>query len=185
MNYTDVINTLKKATLFDLYRLSVAIRHEMENPARIQQVRQSFKIGDHITYFDELSNSLQSASVIQKNPKYAVVQNSQDQKIWRIPYYLLNLAHMKVDINAYHREPLTKNHLKVGDCVGFNKDGEEIVGIIIRLNYKTVTLMTKDHHRWRVSYPVLFRVIDADIIKAFDPKQLAQWIAEEKDSARE
>lgn len=180
MNYTDTLNALKNASLFDLYRLSVAIRHEMENPDRIQKIRQSFKDGDPISYFDESSNSLQSAIVIQKNPKYVVVKNRSDQKHWKIPYYLLNLAHVNVEIHATPQEKLVKNHLKIGDCVGFDKEDEQVVGIVIRLNHKTITLITRDHRRWRVSYQLLFKVIGADIVNKFDSKQLEKWVEEEK-----
>ena len=39
MNYTDIMNTLKTASLFDLFRLGIAISHEVENPDRIKAVR--------------------------------------------------------------------------------------------------------------------------------------------------
>lgn len=179
MNYSDVLEALQSASLFDLYRLSVAIRHEMENSERIKQLRQSFKEGDVVSYFDDTTNSLQSATVIQKNLKYVEVKNTKDQKHWRIPYYLLNLAHVNTDIHAKHQEKLSQNMLKVGECVGFSKDGEQVVGIVIRLNHKTVTLITPNQHRWRVAYSLLFKVIDAEVANMFDPKQLAQWIEAE------
>jgi hypothetical protein len=180
MNYTEVINSIKNASLFDLYRLGVAIRHEMENSYRIQQLRQSFKEGDTVSYFDEVSNSLQPAIIIQKNQKYVSVKNISDHKHWRIPYYLLNLANVNIDIRPNQQESLSKNNLKTGDCVGFNKDGEQIAGIVIRLNYKTVTLMTKDHRQWRVSYRLLFKVIDADIVSTFDLKQIGGWVKKQE-----
>lgn len=180
MNYTEVIGAIKNASLFDLYRLNVAIRNEMENPYRVQQLKQSFKEGDTISYFDEESNSLKSAIVIQKNLKYVSVKNMDDQMYWKIPYYLLNIANVNVDIHSNQQETLSKNNLKIGDCVGFNKDGEQIAGIVIRLNYKTVTLITKDHRRWRVSYQLLFKIIDADVVSTFDLKQLGGWVKEEE-----
>jgi hypothetical protein len=176
MNYTDVLNALKNASLFDLYRLSVAIDHEMENPERIHQVRQSFKEDDSISYFDRNTNSLIEAIVLQKNPKNVLVKNVKDQKIWSIQYCMLNIARTNVDI---HSDKLSKNNLKIGDCVGFNHDGREIAGIVIRLNHKTVSLITKDRRRWRVSYKLLYKVIDADIVNMFDTKQIAQWAKEE------
>lgn len=179
MDYSKTLHDLTEASLFDLYRLSVAIRNELENPIRLQLLRRAFKEGDTISYFSETRNALQSAVVLQKNPKYVVVRNSNDQKIWKIPYYLLNLAHVTVDIHAHPQEKLSKNHLKIGDCVGFDKDGEQIVGVVIRLNQKTASLATMDHRRWRVSYSLLFRVFDVDIVNAFDLKQVADWIAEE------
>ena len=69
MNYSELVHTLKKASLFDLCRLSIAICNEMENPDRIQQLRQSFKEDDNVSYFDESCNSFKPATVIQKNTK--------------------------------------------------------------------------------------------------------------------
>jgi hypothetical protein len=59
------------------------------------------------------------------------------------------------------------------DIVGFNKDGAQIIGIIVRLNHKTVTIITRENHRWRVSYNYLFKVIDADVINQFEPKRIS------------
>lgn len=181
MNYTEIVNSIKNATLFDLYRLSVAIRHEMENSDRIEQLRKVFKEGDIVSYFDAKNNKLEQAKVLQKNQKYVVVENINDHQRWNVQYCLLNLGQVDIDIHN-HTAKLSKNTLKTGDFVGFNKDGVTIVGVIIRLNYKTVSLVTPDKHRWRVAYPYLFRIIDADIINQFDPKQIAFWIQEEKKS---
>ena len=35
MNYTDLLTELNKASLFDLFRLNVAIDRELENPHRL------------------------------------------------------------------------------------------------------------------------------------------------------
>ena len=52
-------------------------------------------------------------------------------------------------------ETLSANTLKVGDPVSFHKNGEIITGIIKRINYKTVSIDTKNHGKWRVSYPLI------------------------------
>lgn len=176
MNFTEIINALKNATLFDLYRLSIAIGHEMESPERIYHVRQSFKEGDKISYFNRNSNSLVEGIVLQKNPKNVLIKNVEDQKIWNLPYCMLNVARVSVDIRS---DKLSRHTLKVGDCVGFNRDGTEIAGIVIRLNQKTASLITKGHHRWRVPYRLLHKVIDADVVNMFDAHQIALWAKEE------
>jgi hypothetical protein len=80
-----------------------------------------------------------------------------------IPYCMLNIESKETDISERHGQgALTANTLKVGDNVEFQKDGESIVGRITRLNYKTVTLVTKTHGRWRVAYSQLSRVYDID-----------------------
>lgn len=166
MNFTETINLLKKATLYDLYRLQVAIQNEMENPARINALRQCFAVGDHISYFNGKTNSLSQAIVQQKKLKYVVVRDLNDNKIWNIPYFMLNLDQKESDIQPRAREKLSKNHLKVGDFVGFDHDGKQYIGVIGKLNYKTATLTTQDRKQYRVSYGMLFKVIEGDISKS-------------------
>jgi len=165
MNYTEIINALQAASLFDLFRLSVAIRHEMENPKKIKEIRNAFKEGDTISYFDGVTNALRSGVVIQKNIKYVSIINTEDKCHWKITYPIINLGNVKTDIHASHPAKLSKNNLKVGDCVGFNHDGEQITGIVTRLNYKTISLITVDQRRWRASYSCLYKIIDADLAK--------------------
>jgi len=166
MNYTDVMNALKTASLFDLFRLGIAISHELENPDRIKAARLAFKVGDTVSFFDEKENGLRSGVVIEKNIKYVCLRDEKDPyRIWKVPYCFLNLGNVNTDIHCQHREKLSKNHLKIGDCVGFNKDGRQISGVVTRLNYKTVSLITADGHRWRAGYGCLYKIIDADLAK--------------------
>ena len=167
MNYTDVMNALKAATLFDLFRLGIAISHELQNPDKIKAARQAFKVGDKLTYFDETTNGLRSGVVLEKNIKYVSLLDEKEQRIWTIPYCLLNLGNVDADIHSNRHEKLSKNNLKIGDCVGFNKDGMQVSGMVTRLNYKTVSLITADHKRWRASYSCLYKIIDAELARQF------------------
>lgn len=163
MNYTEVLETLKSATLFDLYRLHVAIGNELNNPTRIAQVKQSLRLGEPVQYFDAEKNRAMTATVLKLKPKSAVIYNQENNRRYQIPYSMLNTNQMDTDIHRSKQTPLTMNHLQVGDLVGFNKDGMEIIGMIKRLNQKTVTLHTKEGYRWRVAYNYLFRVTNTTI----------------------
>ena len=176
MNFTEVMTALQSASSFDLYRLDVALRHEMESPERIYQARCAFKEGDRISYFNRRCNALLEAIVVQKNQQSVGIENVIDHQRWTIQYYMINTGRVDVEI---HSQKLSKNNLAIGDCVGFNHDGTPITGVVVRLNHKSVSLRTKDHRRWRVSYNLLFKVIDADVIDAFDQKQIDQWSRKE------
>lgn len=167
MNYTEILNALKTASLFDLYRLNVSIQNEMEDPERIHQLRKTIKIGDQVTYFDSNKNALIDAIILEKNTKRVQIKNIHDQKTWNIPYYFLNIRNTQTDIQP-NKEKLSKNNVHVGECVGFDKDGEQIIGIVIRLNHKTVTMATQNNKIWRVSYSFLFKIIDAAVVKHFN-----------------
>lgn len=167
IDYNKVLDSLKNASLFDLYRLGIAISNEMENPDRIKNTRNQFCIGDKITYLSKEKNAQFEAIVLEKNIKYVLIKKCVDGNIWQIPYYAINLDGRDINISNKHKEKLTKNHLKVGEFVGFNHDGEQIVGVITRLNHKTVSLVAQDHRRWRVGYGCLFKVLDANVIAGF------------------
>lgn len=160
MNYTEVMSALKSASLFDLFRLGIAIQHEMESPERIHAARKAFKVGDTVSYFDQSSNSLRSAIVIEKNIKYVSILDEEEKRCWKVPYCFLNLGSVNTDIQVTRQEKLSRNNLKIGDCVGFNKDGEQVSGVVTRLNHKTISLVTADHRRWRVGYSCLHKIID-------------------------
>ena len=64
MDFTEVMQLLKNASPYDLYRIKVAIRNEIAKPEHSRAMRECFAVGDQITYFDEQSNSLVSAVVI-------------------------------------------------------------------------------------------------------------------------
>jgi hypothetical protein len=172
MNYTDVLRSIKQASLFDLYRLNVAIQHELANPTRIAECRNLCAVGDTIHYFDAKANMQKEGILVEKKSKYVILQSPIDHKLWKIPYYLLNLHNVNTDIGTSAQEKLSRNTLKKGDGVGFNHDGKLIVGKILRLNSKSVSLLTPDNRRWRVGYSLLFRYIDAEFEKSFNQDYL-------------
>ena len=58
MDYSKFMNELSNASLFDLYRLRVAISKELESPKRINKVKKRIQKGDVISYFEENENRL-------------------------------------------------------------------------------------------------------------------------------
>jgi hypothetical protein len=164
MNFSELMKPLGEASLFDLFRMKVMIQNIIDDPVRIKELRQSFAVGDTISYFDVQQNSLIEAVVLEKKKKFVLVKNRSDGQIGNIKYYMLNLQGRESDILAHGREKLTKNHLKVGDFVGFDHDGEQTTGSILKLNAKTVSLITPNNKRWRVPYGMLFKVLDGETV---------------------
>jgi hypothetical protein len=146
----------------------MAISNELENSDRIKAVRLAFKVGDTVSFFDESTNRLRVGIVIEKNIKYVSLRDEKDPyRLWKVPYCVLNLDNVNTDIHCHRQEKLSKNNLKIGDCVGFNKDGEQITGVITRLNFKTASLITANHHRWRAGYAQLYKIIDTELAQRF------------------
>lgn len=169
MDFTEVMRLLQDETPYNLYRIKVAIENEIENPEHIKTMRKQFAIGDQITYFDQGSNSLISAVVLDKMVKNVRVKNLRDQKVWILPYYMINVEKKESDIHMVHNEKPTKNHFKIGDSVGFNNDGTQYFGIVTKLNHKTASLVTRDNKCWRVSYGLLFKVLDGELANNTSP----------------
>lgn len=162
VDFTEVMKLLKNASPYDLYRIKVAIENEIEKPEHIRRMRDCFSIGDKVSYFDSDKNALIDAIVLEKNSKRVLLKNLCDQKRWNIPYYMINLTGKASDIHINHKEKPTKNNFKVGDCVGFNNDGEQCIGTITKLNHKTASLLTRDNKRWRVGYGILYKILDVE-----------------------
>jgi len=161
IQYDQLVGFLKHASLFEVYRLSAAIRNELADPARIAQVKKQFKVGDTIEYFDAKTNQFIAATVLKKNTKYVIVKNCDDGKKWELCYHLLNINSRPFEFN--NAAPgLSRNEVKVGDLVAFNHRGEEIVGEIERLNQKTVSLKTAEGQGWRVYYKSLNPIIEGE-----------------------
>ncbi len=162
MNYTSIIEGLRVASLFDLFRLRAALTMQLEDPGRIEQVRARLRPGMPITYFDEVQNRLVSASVIELRRTRLLIENQHDKERWSIPFGAVNIEEVETDLRtAAAPQGLERSRLKVGDAVGFrDRQNQDRYGQVLALNPKTVTILTRDQQRWRVAYQFLFPVID-------------------------
>ncbi len=165
MDYTQLLNELEQASLFDLYRLNTGIRKMLDQPERINAIKRRLKPGMDISYFDQKENRLIPAIVEAIHRTRLGIRNKEDGERWDIRYYTVNVESVDTDIHCpqgkTEQNKLDRNTLKVGDLVGFHdKEQQEQYGEIVRLNPKTVTLFTKSGTKWRVPYSFLFKVIE-------------------------
>ena len=162
MDYSGILQALKEASLFDLYRLRAAIDHMLDQPERLDAIRNRLKPGQTITYFDETENRLIEARVIRLKRTRLLVENRHDGQQWNIPFYYVNLDRVDTDIKPISPEVgLDRSRLKVGDKVGFrDRQNNDLYGQVIRLNRKTATIQTENSGKWRVAYSFLFPIID-------------------------
>ena len=158
MYYTDLKDILPKLSLFDLYRLNLAINHELEHASKIRQIHNSIEVGSVVEYLDATTNCMVNAIVIQKNIKRLLVRNCQDQKEWWVKYHMLNLSMRLVKPML---KKLSRSDASVGDMVGFEHNGTKVMGEVIKLNPKTATVRSHNNLLWKVSYNLLFPTIEA------------------------
>ena len=162
MDYTLIIEELRAASLFDLFRLRAALNQQLEEPQRIEQVRRRLQPGMPISYFDEAQNRLIEATVRELHRTRLLVENRHDRKLWSIPFGAVNVDGVETDIRAAaEQQALDRSRLKVGERVGFrDRQNQDRYGRVMALNQKTATVLTGDQ-RWRVAYQFLFPVIDS------------------------
>ncbi len=163
MDYTRILNELKEASLFDLFRLNAAISLLMDDPQRLQLIKRKLKINSQVTYFDKVANKLIPATILEIRRTTVLLSNYPDGKQWVIPLYMLNIDSVNTDIHkpANQKIGINKTQLKIGDMVGFtDQNNVDQYGEVIRLNQKTATIMINGRSQWRVSYKLLFAVMD-------------------------
>ena len=161
MDYSMILKELNKASLFDLFRIQAAIDQQLDNPARIKEVKRLLKPGMEISYFDSTENRLIDAIIISLRQSRLLVENKHDGKRWTINFYMVNLDRVETDISTH--QVIDRTQLKVGDSVGYyNRENKETYGKVIKLNQKTATVFVSGGSKWRVPYQLLFKLIDIE-----------------------
>lgn len=162
MDYSQLIHELRQASLFDLYRLRVAIDNLLDQPERLRQIAARLHPGMTITYFNGSQNRLVEATVEAIQRTNIHIRDNADGKRWRLPLYMVNLEGINPDIHAARdQQGLDKNRLKVGETVGYrSRQNQEVYGTVLQLNPKTATVLTSTGERWRVPYALLFKVME-------------------------
>ncbi len=161
MNYSKVLSELQEASLFDLFRLKSAIERELDNPVRLNDVRKRIHVGQTVHYFEKTENRLVEAKVLELNRTRILVENIEDGHHWTMPFYMLNLDNCDTDVQVKTKKGIDRNSLKYGDLVGFqDRNNNELFGKVIQLNPKTVVVLVNDSHKWKLSYSLLYPIID-------------------------
>jgi hypothetical protein len=179
MNYSQLIKAVNSASAFDLYRLSCAIENEMTRPDKIYEIKSKLIIGQTISYFDRVENKLKLCTVEKlAKSNIHVIDNETNYKM-SLPYFMINIDSSDIEIEISNRQKLSKNEIKVGEIVYFTYQGIEHHGMIIRLNTKTVTLITSKSQRWRVGYNSLSKVIEGQVAKEYQSVEFNAFLKEQ------
>lgn len=162
MNYSQILDALNKASLFELYRLQQAIRRSLEDPTRIRQIENALRVGQDIEYFGAEENRLIEATIVELKRTKVLVKNRHDGALWNIPFYFINLDRADVAISNPTGK-LDRNSLKTGDKVAFkDRKGNEQFGEVIKLNQKTASVLVGTT-RWKVGYSLLSSIIEGEV----------------------
>lgn len=162
MDYSELLRNLENASLFDVYRLRIALDVCLEQPDKVLAVKRQLRAGMEISYFSGRYNKMTDAVIVevQKNCVYATDKGTE--KRWSVPFYAVNLEHVDTDIHfSTNKTALDRNQLHVGENIGFiGKNDQEMYGLITKLNPKTASITARDGSHWRVDYRYLFQIVD-------------------------
>jgi len=162
MNFTEVLEALKRASGFELYRLKAAIDRMLSDPKWIIAIRMALHVGQQVEYFDEKDNCLYAGRVLELRQKTVMVLRLDNSQRWLMPYASINLGGIDTAIRDNPDRGLSRQEVVVGDIVGFPDRKQRLrSGQIIRINDKTVTIISQNQ-QWRVSYVLLHKIVDGD-----------------------
>lgn len=160
MNFSSVLDALKQASAFELFRLRTAIDRLLGDPHWIKAIAARLRRGQRIEFFDPRDNRLRPGLILEMRRSQLLVMETESAQRWLIDYAAVNLDGADIDIRERPTRGLGRQEVAVGDVIGFqDREGDQRSGEIIRLNDKTVTVLC-DGQRWRVSYALLHRLID-------------------------
>jgi len=167
-DFNSILQQIESWSLFELNRLRAAVSTVLSDPGRNNAIKHQLKTGMDVSYFCSDENRLIKAIIIDIRKTRVTVKNMHDGKRWDIPLYMLNLEGIDTSIKPLRREAgLDRNSLKVGDFVGWNsKLGHDLYGVIEKLNPKMALVRLESGESWRVSYSLLFTVMDGEVSHA-------------------
>ena len=157
---------LGKASDFDLFRVHTALDRRLYDHKRIVALRQRLHMGQQVAFFDFHDEVIRQGRIIAFKPDQVWVdedglREDGQRRRWKLPYAGVCPDAFPIMPTPTTPEPQQRPHFGIGDSVGFyDRDGIQRVGVIQRINAKTATLFC-DGQRWRVSYGLLHRVVDA------------------------
>jgi hypothetical protein len=159
MDLNDLMNSLQRVADLDLLRLSGAIDHLLHSPSRILAVRQRLHVGQQVRFWDLHDNRLREGRITKFKPDQLMLLTENPPQYWWVSYAAIQLDPNQAPVTPPPRQ-LGRSDFALGDSVGFEgRDLIQRLGNIVRLNQKTATVSC-DGQEWRVSYPLLRRVID-------------------------
>lgn len=163
MDYAALLHALDKASLFDLWRLNVFIARALDDPHKNEALKTQLYVEQAVHYFDTRQNRGISGRIVAVKRTRALIRRDHDKKLWNLPFYMLNLQGADADIHCSRSHPkVHRDSLKVGDSVGYkSRNQREVYGVVLKLNRKTATVRLTNGELWKVSYGLLFHVVDA------------------------
>lgn len=75
MNFDNILDALKQASGFELYRLRAMLDRVLDDPKWIISVQKQLLIGQQVNYYEADSNTELTAQVLELRRKHVVVRD--------------------------------------------------------------------------------------------------------------
>jgi len=131
----DLISSLEKASLFQLWRLTDVIGKMLDDPSKLMRVKSQLVVGQETMYFDPDDNKDISCIIVKISRTRALIQRHDNGKRWNIPFYMFNINNIPTDVKT-DKKKIDRLTLKVGDSVGFvnHRTNQELYGDVTEHN---------------------------------------------------
>ncbi|MBW7875353.1 MAG: hypothetical protein H3C47_05135 [Candidatus Cloacimonetes bacterium] len=163
MNFSQILKELQDATQFDLYRLYLGLEGLLRDSRRNEAVLQNIYPGLTVEVFLPSKNCSIQAEVLQIVRGKVKVRDISSGLFWMASPYTINLMGVDTRVHMQTKDVgLSRAEVKCGDTLGFrDRQGQEISGVVTKINSKTVTLDCRDKI-WRVPFSMLYRILVMD-----------------------
>lgn len=176
MNAADpkAAQALQQASMVELFALSTLIDRLMADPARIAQIRVRLHLGQAVRFVDwrDPQMPMRAAKVVALAKDHVSVLEDGANRQWNLPYAAVEpptgaaspaqaASHAATPPPHDAASRAQRGDFRSGDKVVFeDRLLQPQFGTIVRINRQTATVHTDDGKAWRVSFPLLRRIVD-------------------------
>ncbi len=160
LNQSELLDLINKTPLIELYQMRATIDRALNDPNRLNKIKRNLKVGQAVRFFSGKENRFIQATVSEINNTRVRVVNDMDGQRWAVPLFMIDIDNAEGSVTSASTT-VDRMTLKVGEKVGFmSKQGNDLYGIVTKLNPKTAEVKLESGERWRVQYDLLFYVLE-------------------------
>ena len=160
-----LLEVLQHASNLQLFQLNAVIERMLADPKRIVLVRKDLHMGQTVRFMDWRDGRMRVGKIIAMKDTQLTVHEHGTRSSWTVPYTAVEPPVPSAARPAAAPEPppprAARNDFRCGEKVAFeDKHLNTVVGTIVRINQRTVTIDTGDGTTWRVGFALLRHVVD-------------------------
>ena len=160
-----LLEVLGRASSLELFQLNSVIERMLADPKRIVHIRKDLHLGQSVRFMDWRDGRMRTGKILAMKDTQATIHEDGTRSSWGVPYTAIEQPPPTAK-PANAPEPATapqptRNDFRCGEKVAFeDKYLNTVVGTIVRINQRTVTIDPGDGTSWRVGFALLRHVVD-------------------------